>query len=1282
MHTDLQARNKFIRVAISMAIFFTLIPTVKQVASAQTSPGYYRDVRTIYTADYGIAQPVGIIYSPETSSILIMESERSSNSNALILEGVSINLHEDFEGVFSFQADNFNALNSAFHPQDNRFFYLDDRLDQLIIIPEQGNGLPELLEQSYDFVPLDSLQIENSQGITFDPISGSIFILDAGKLEMIKVYPGLTNSFDIADPFTQTRIERFSLRELNNPQLRGVAYNPNNQHLYIGSSSQDLIYELTEDGQFVSNLDIAALNLENLQSLFFADSVDQTDDPFIQNLYLTDKGIGEAGSSTGGKIIELSLIEPQLLDTALATQTASLVQIIDTSIWNPNAPDPAGVDYNPLTDSLWITDSEVEEMPPYYQGVNVFQSTRSGSLLSGFTTTSFTLEPTGIGIDGTNQRMFISDDNQDRVFEIYRGPDGQFGTSDDIRTFINTREYNIYDPEDVTYGAGYLIIAGGDDGEVYVIGPGQNGVFDGYTSGDDVIVWQFDTAVMGLSDLEGIGYNSDTNTLYMVGPNNRKKLVETTLSGTLLQVVDITFLDLRGPSDVSYAPSSFNFNIKTLYISIRGVDNGADPLENDGKVYEILLSGSGPLPSATPTNTPTPSATNTPTFTPTNTATATATKTATMTPTNTATATATNTPTNTATATATNTATFTPTNTATATATNTPTKTATATATNTPTNTATATATNTATFTPTNTATATATNTATFTPTNTATATATNTPTFTPTNTATATATNTPTFTPTNTATATATNTPTFTPTNTSTATATNTPTFTPTNTATATATATFTPTNTATATATNTPTFTPTNTATATATNTATFTPTNTATATATNTPTNTATATATNTPTNTATATATNTATFTPTNTATATATNTPTFTPTNTATATATNTATFMPTNTATATATNTPTFTPTNTATATATNTATFTPTNTATATATNTATFTPTNTATATATNTPTFTPTNTATATATNTPTFTPTNTATATATNTPTFTPTNTATATATATFTPTATPTFEPTGTNQPGTLQYKLYFSLVYKGPTTLGSLTGIADEDIIHYDPTSGEFTMIFDGSDVGLSGTDISAFHFLDSDSILISFNGNINLPGVGNVTYFDIVQFNATSLGENTSGEFRMYFKGSRVGLNTNNENIDALDVLPDGRILISTTGNVSVPGVSAGEEDILSFTPTALGELTRGSWSLYFDGSDVGLISKNKEDIDGFSIASNGHILLTTLGAFSANGITGSGEDIFVCQPIDLGQNTSCSYAPFVWLGSQVGLSLNDLDGLGIDQG
>ena len=258
----------------------------------------------------------------------------------------------------------------------------------------------------------------------------------------------------------------------------------------------------------------------------------------------------------------------------------------------------------------------------------------------------------------------------------------------------------------------------------------------------------------------------------------------------------------------------------------------------------------------------------------------------------------------------------------------------------------------------------------------------------------------------------------------------------------------------------------------------------------------------------------------------------------------------------------------------------------------------------------------------------------------------------------------------------------MNYKLYFSLVYKSPSTLGNLTGIADDDIVRYDPTTNEFSMVFDGSDLGLGNTDISAFHFMDSDTILLSFNNNFNLPGVGNITYFDIVQFDATTLGENTSGEFSLYFQGSRVGLNTNNENIDALNVLPDGRILISTAGNVSVPDVTGGEKDIIAFTPSALRESTSGSWSLYFDGSDVDLYSKNREDINGFAITPNGNILITTMGNFSVPGISVSGEDIFICQPVELGVNTICEFSPFVWYGNQFGLSPNDVDGLDIEEG
>ena len=68
------------------------------------------------------------------------------------------------------------------------------------------------------------------------------------------------------------------------------------------------------------------------------------------------------------------------------------------------------------------------------------------------------------------------------------------------------------------------------------------------------------------------------------------------------------------------------------------------------------------------------------------------------------------------------------------------------------------------------------------------------------------------------------------------------------------------------------------------------------------------------------------------------------------------------------------------------------------------------------------------------------------------------------------------------------------------------------------------------------------------------------------------VTPQDVVRFDATSLGSTTTGAFSMYFDGSDVGLDTTAEKIDSVSLLPDGRVLISTTGNPAVAGVTGGE--------------------------------------------------------------------------------------------------------------
>jgi hypothetical protein len=69
-----------------------------------------------------------------------------------------------------------------------------------------------------------------------------------------------------------------------------------------------------------------------------------------------------------------------------------------------------------------------------------------------------------------------------------------------------------------------------------------------------------------------------------------------------------TLVGAVNPADVTLAPSSSTSDaatVQNLYIVDRGVDNNDDPTENDGKLYELSLTGgSSPSPSPSPSSPP------------------------------------------------------------------------------------------------------------------------------------------------------------------------------------------------------------------------------------------------------------------------------------------------------------------------------------------------------------------------------------------------------------------------------------------------------------------------------------------------------------------------------------------------------------------------------------------------------------------------------------------------------------------------------------------------------
>ncbi|MBM7806021.1 hypothetical protein JOD57_001858 [Geodermatophilus bullaregiensis] len=292
------------------------------------------------------------------------------------------------------------------------------------------------------------------------------------------------------------------------------------------------------------------------------------------------------------------------------------------SSWTHPSPDPSGVTYNARSGQLVISDGEVEETGTAYpknvwRGTNLFVASLSGAVVeTGGNTLAYSAEPTGVGFrpalsPSFPERLFVSDDDQARIFEVDRGGDGRYGTADDSQTsssvaFLDLGPRN--DAEDLAVDLeptrnGQLLLVDGKGKRVFVYDPGPDRVFNGT---GDTVVRQFDVGNMGAGDPEGIAYNAFRDTLFVLDdPSNQ--IYEVDLAGGLLNIVKLPFT-MKSGAGIALAPPSNGSSGQNAYVVDRGVDNDTNQdTFNDGRLYEIAipgLTGSGggtPPPNTPPT---------------------------------------------------------------------------------------------------------------------------------------------------------------------------------------------------------------------------------------------------------------------------------------------------------------------------------------------------------------------------------------------------------------------------------------------------------------------------------------------------------------------------------------------------------------------------------------------------------------------------------------------------------------------------------------------------------
>jgi hypothetical protein len=567
----LPARRAVRLLTAYVALSAVLVPLALAPTPAGARPRKVRqavEVRSVFTSEFGLRRPAGLAYDPGRGVLLVAQAGRGGTG---VLQ---LTPTEAPRGTI--RLPKVTASTLAFDARRNRLTAV--RGDQLLSV--SGRDLRRE-HRRVRLTAVGNIRVSSPRGATFDRATGTWFVLNDSGRSILRV------PMDGGSPGSPTRVP---LGPFGDVGLQGMAFNPSDGLLYVAGGARGLLYGLDRFGRIRATYDLANVGLLTVEGMAFAPSADPTDDPRTMHLYVADAGAG----SILGRVAELSLAAAVTRQAAVAapTVTATLVKTIHMWQLDPPSPDPAGVTYLAGRDRLWVADSEVDEMT-IFEGVNLYQIARTGSLTNSAVTTSYSKEPTGLGVNPVDETLYVSDDNANRVF-FDRPPYGSLDASLNVGTFGNGDAEGVeWDPD-----TGHLFTVDGTAREVFHIDP-VDGTFG---NGNDVVT-HFDVEQYGALDPEGIGIDTDRDIL-LVSDHRSKRVYELTKAGALVRNVDISGIPGSGKNlaGVTQAPASDGSGRMNLWLSDRGVDNNQDPNENDGKVYEMSVPGGDTPPAVTLTS--------------------------------------------------------------------------------------------------------------------------------------------------------------------------------------------------------------------------------------------------------------------------------------------------------------------------------------------------------------------------------------------------------------------------------------------------------------------------------------------------------------------------------------------------------------------------------------------------------------------------------------------------------------------------------------------------------
>ena len=181
------------------------------------------------------------------------------------------------------------------------------------------------------------------------------------------------------------------------------------------------------------------------------------------------------------------------------------------------------------------------------------------------------------------------------------------------------------------------------------------------------------------------------------------------------------------------------------------------------------------------------------------------------------------------------------------------------------------------------------------------------------------------------------------------------------------------------------------------------------------------------------------------------------------------------------------------------------------------------------------------------------------------------------------------------------------------------------------DLVKYDPDTDTATLFFDGSEVFVDEEDIYAVHVCGNGDVILSALGDVTIKGV-TYSLYDLIKVSGDYLSGNVTAE--LFFNGDWF---EPKKNIDAVHVLDNGNIIVSTSDDVTINGQDFDARDLIELEEGNLGDFLLGpggdasiTATRYFNGALVSSYPGSSGQTDAACILDNGH-LITSIESFSS---------------------------------------------------